>query len=165
MYHENSVMQTKRYTPRPRPARITWGGRSILSPIMHPTAILTLTAALLLAAPARATPLSVTKNIPGDYATLLAAITDLNIGLRCGGHNHVRQPGWVEPERGLDLSACRPVSRRRPGPGAELGRELHRRPRADQCGVGSVWRGALGVHGLRRWRGRSRSWVPGLPPS
>ena len=25
--------------------------------------------------------------------------------------------------------------------------------------------GALGVHGLRRWRGRSRSCVPGLPPS
>ena len=25
--------------------------------------------------------------------------------------------------------------------------------------------GALGVHGLRRWRGRSRSCVPGLPPA
>ena len=86
MYHENSVMQTKRYTPRPRPARITWGGRSILAPIMHPTALLTLTAALLLAPLARATPLSGTKNIPGDYATLDAAITGLNAaGVDTGG--------------------------------------------------------------------------------
>ena len=84
MYNKNSVMQTKRYTPRP--ARITWGGRSILAPIMHPTALLTLTAALLLAPLARATPLSGTKNIPGDYATLDAAITGLNAaGVDTGG--------------------------------------------------------------------------------
>ena len=83
MYNKNSVMQTKRYTPRP--ARITWGGRSILAPIMHPTALLTLTAALLLAPLARATPLSGTKNIPGDYATLAAAMTDRNLGNDGGG--------------------------------------------------------------------------------
>ena len=78
-------MQTKRFTPRPRAARVTLGGRSILAPIMNPTALLTLTAALLLAPPARAV-LSGTKNIPGDYATLDAAITDRNAqGVDTGG--------------------------------------------------------------------------------
>jgi len=78
-------MQTKRFTPRPRAARVTLGGRSILATIMNPTALLTLTAALLLALPARAV-LSGTKNIPGDYATLDAAITDLNAqGVDTGG--------------------------------------------------------------------------------
>ena len=47
---------------------------------------LAFTAALLLAPLARATPLSGTKNIPGDYATLDAAITDLNAqGVDPGG--------------------------------------------------------------------------------
>ena len=48
--------------------------------------LLTLAAALLLALPARATPLSGTKNIPGAYATLALAITDLNTqGVAAGG--------------------------------------------------------------------------------
>ena len=47
--------------------------------------ILTLTTALLLALPARAV-LSGTKNIPGDYATLALATTDLNAqGVDTGG--------------------------------------------------------------------------------
>ncbi len=49
------------------------------------TGLLLLPAALLLALPARAV-LSGTKNIPGDYATLDAAITGLNAaGVDTGG--------------------------------------------------------------------------------
>ena len=44
MYNENSVMQTKRFPPRPRAARITLGGRSIRATIMPPTPLLTPTA-------------------------------------------------------------------------------------------------------------------------
>ena len=49
------------------------------------TGLLLLPAALLLALPARAV-LSGTKNIPGDYATLALATTDLNAqGVDTGG--------------------------------------------------------------------------------
>ena len=44
MYNKNSVLQTKRYSPRPRVAQITLGGRYIRAPIMHPTAHPTRTA-------------------------------------------------------------------------------------------------------------------------
>ena len=101
MYNKNSVMQTKRYPPRPRAAWITLGGRPTLAPSMNPTALLTFTAALLLAPLALATPRSGTKNIPGDYATLAAAMTDRNLGNDGGG-----AAAWALPTLNFQLPAA-----------------------------------------------------------
>ncbi len=46
-----------------------------------------------------------------------------------------------------------------------LGVNITAVPEPINAALGIFAGGALGVHGLRRWRGRSRSWVPGLPPS